>query len=176
MKTLIINGSHRTGNTSAFSNAAVELIKSIGQSAEIINLRECNLEYCTGCLECEATGECILNDDFNEKILPKLLECNAYIFASPVYFNMLPARMKNFIDRTNPLCGYFEENQKKVAIFLVGQADEESLASAEKCLLEYSQIMNFEIMGDSILKIARDIGELVIDDSIKEVVAEWFNL
>lgn len=72
------------------------------------------------------------------------------------------------------MCEFYEANQKKIAIFLVGQADEESLNSALGYLNEYAEIMNFDIAKENICVIAREAGELEIDEKIVEVVNNWF--
>ena len=175
MNILIINGSHRIGNTKRFVESAKSILTNKGHKVDTINLLEQRFDICNGCLVCEETGECILNDTFTKKILSALKSADAYVFASPVYFNTVTALFKNFIDRTNCLCGYYEENQKKLAVFLVGQADEDSLNSALGYIKEYSEIMNFDIVEDSICVIAREADELEITDEIQSAVSKWFN-
>lgn len=174
MKILIINGSHRMGNTKHFVEKASKILSQKGHEVETVDLLKKRFEICDGCLICEETGECIIKDSFTEEIYPALKSADAYVFATPVYFNTVTALFKNFIDRTNCLCEFYEANQKKIAIFLVGQADEESLNSALGYLNEYAEIMNFDIAEENICVIAREAGELEIDEKIVEVVNNWF--
>jgi len=175
MKAIIINGSHRRfGNTWRFSRFVREILETRNFEVEILDLIELSYKICNGCLECEESGECILQDLFTDTIIPKLMDAEVYIFASPVYFNMPTSLMKTFMDRTNSLCSYFEENTKKVFLFLVGQADEESLNSAYRCFSEYFEIMGFDSSAKPIMKIARDINELDLDIYILKTIKKWF--
>jgi multimeric flavodoxin WrbA len=103
-----------------------------------------------------------------------LKAADAYVFASPVYFNTVTTLFKNFIDRTNCLCGYYEENQKKLGVFLVGQADEESLNSALSYIKEYADIMNFDVEENNVCVIAREADEFEMSDEIIDTVGKWF--
>ena len=177
MKALIINGSHRVnGNTWRFSNFTKEVADRKGIQSEIINLVDIDYEICNGCLNCEESGSCVLNDMYSNFIIPKLKEMDIFIFASPVYFNMPTALMKNFIDRTNCLCEYFSENTKIARLFLVGQADMQSLESAKRCYFEYFEIMGFDAFAEPIMRIARDADELVMDKTICELINNWFSV
>ena len=174
MKVLILNGSHRpSGNTWRFSRFAEEVLKEQNHEVKIIDLEASNVKLCCGCLTCEESGKCIFDDDLSEKIVPAIEEADLIIFASPVYFDMPTTLMKNFIDRSNSLCGYFAENKKQVACFLVGQADEGSLSFAYECYKEYFMIMDLPIAGEPIMRIARDPEELVLDDQLKEEILKW---
>lgn len=174
MNILIINGSHRNGNTKRFIKKAEEVLSKKGYSVEILELLEKKFEFCKGCLVCEESGECVIDDTFTQDIYKALKEADAYVFATPVYFNTVTALFKNFIDRTNCLCSYYEENPKKITMFLVGQADEDSLNSALGYLNEYAEIMNFEVAGESICVIAKEADELEISEKITEIVKGWF--
>lgn len=174
MKILIINGSHRIGNTNHFVETATKILSQKGHEIETLDLLKKRFEICDGCLICEETGECVIEDFFTTDIYPALKSADAYIFATPVYFNSVTTLFKNFIDRTNCLCEYYETHQKKIAIFLVGQADEESLNSALGYLNEYAEIMNFDVVKENICVIAREAGELEIDEKITKVVNKWF--
>lgn len=174
MNILVINGSHRVGNTKRFVETAQKVLADKGHSVRSLDLLEKRFDICNGCLVCEESGECVLTDAFTTDIVSALKSADAYVFASPVYFNTVTALFKSFIDRTNCLCGYYEENKKKLAVFLVGQADEESLASALEYIKEYAEIMHFEVAENNICVIAREADELAITNDIKNIVTNWF--
>jgi multimeric flavodoxin WrbA len=85
---------------------AAEMLGSWVQT-EAIDLKDYRFNECVSCHWCfmEAKDDklCTLNDDFN-KIYPKLMEADGILVASPVYWGTMTAKMKNFIDRTNPFC------------------------------------------------------------------------
>ena len=174
MKILVINGSQRKqGNSWRFARYCKDIASAHNHVIDVIDLEEVRFGYCNGCLSCEDDGECVITDAFESAIVPKIKDSDMIIFASPVYYNMPTAMMKNFIDRSNALFKYFEENKKKVATFLVGQADESSLAFAYNCFKEYYAILDLPEVGEPILEIARDPDELVFDDEIKKAIVKW---
>lgn len=100
---LVISASLRNGSNSdmladEFMRGALES----GNKAEKITLRGKSINFCKGCLACQKTGKCVINDDMAE-ILPKMQQADVICFASPVYFYDMCGQLKTFLDRTNPL-------------------------------------------------------------------------
>jgi multimeric flavodoxin WrbA len=58
-----------------------------------------HIEYCTGCAVCLEKGACWIRDD-HKGVVKKLLDADAVILASPVYFRQVTAQMKTFLDRS----------------------------------------------------------------------------
>jgi len=169
MNILIINGSHRkNGNTQKFSEYFQNLAIENNINAEIINLVDKDINFCDGCLCCEETGECHLLDNFTE-IAETIKKTDVLVFATPCYFNMPTARFKNFIDRTNVLCDFLNNNKKYFCTFIVGQTEIESCLEAYRCIETYTQIMAMEaIFEEPIIAIARNENDLEIDNNIVE--------
>jgi multimeric flavodoxin WrbA len=112
MKILAINASPRKGNT-------VFILDSIlkGKDAEIINLKDMNINFCGGgdnC--CTVRKECHIKDDM-PLINEKLEKADLVMLASPCYFSNVTARMKNFMDRCNPC--FFNKKLKGKRFFLI---------------------------------------------------------
>ena len=61
------------------------------------------MEFCLGCLKCQETKKCVINDDVDE-ILNKMVNADVIVMASPVYYYSMSGQMKTFIDRSNPRC------------------------------------------------------------------------
>jgi len=151
MDYLIINGSHHLkGNSQKVSDILKNHIKENNKSCEEIKLAEKNYKYCLGCLECEETEECTIKDSF-EEVIKKIKETKNIIFITPCYFDMPTARMKNFIDRCNPICSFLEENKKGYFNIIIGQADEASCLNADKCLNDFASIMNMNKIYEQII-------------------------
>lgn len=111
MKILAINGSHRAGKgTASLVEAALEEARAKGAETELVELSQCNIDFCIGCNHCLTTPECSLDDDMTQ-LFEKLKGADGIIMASPDYFSNVTARMKNFIDRTRSL--HMVENQLK---------------------------------------------------------------
>lgn len=101
MQVLAINGSHRPGkNTAIMLNLVLEEIKIGGFSTELIELSECNIKLCKACNKCLMKTECAIKDDDMSLLGKKMLESDAIILGSPVYFSNVTGLFKTFIDRS----------------------------------------------------------------------------
>ncbi len=77
---------------------ALQHVESSGMETELLRLADYTLELCTGCNNCVSGESCPIHDDF-DVICEKLLEADALIFASPVYWGRYPSILSCFIDR-----------------------------------------------------------------------------
>lgn len=99
MKVLLICGSpHEKGSThTALSEVANTLIEE-GIEAEIVWLGNEPIAGCRGCGGCQKTGKCVIDDVVN-RLLPKIIEADGYIFGSPVHYASASGAMISFMDR-----------------------------------------------------------------------------
>lgn len=85
---------------------------------------------CLGCNACRYEKPCIQKDSFNE-LVPKIKEADCLVFASPLYFWSMSARIKAFIERfyciaikdENPPFGRHEKYPIKDCALLMTAAD-----------------------------------------------------
>lgn len=108
MNVLALNSSARTGDvskTEIMLDCLVEGMRDAGADVEVINLRNKTLKYCIGCFTCwtKTPGTCIHKDDMTHDILPKFLDCDLCVLATPLYHYTVNAQMKTFIERTLPM-------------------------------------------------------------------------
>ena len=148
MKVIGICGSPRKGNTEKLLREALNGAEKAGANVELILLREKNIRLCDGCLTCEKTGKCHINDDMQE-IYEKLTQSDAVIFGSPTYYDNVTALFKNFIDRTNVF--YLNKNMKNkiAAIICVGgmKLGEGSIENAAKQIKTFCEIHGMKVVG-----------------------------
>lgn len=106
-KILVIMGSPRKkGDGYKVIKTLEEELKRLGDvELDYLFLRDCDLTYCRGCLNCMRKGEvfCPLKDDAG-LIKEKLLIADGVIFNSPVYVHTVTAIIKNFFDRFAFFC------------------------------------------------------------------------
>lgn len=100
MKILAINGSHRKGrNTAGMLKLVLAEAAGLGAETELIELSQLNIKPCTACNRCLRTPVCSVQDDM-KPLADKMLNSDAIVLGSPVYFGNVTGLMKNFMDRT----------------------------------------------------------------------------
>ena len=63
-KVLIISTSLReNSNSDSLADAFMDGVKESGNSVEKINLKDKHISFCKGCLACQKSGRCVINDD-----------------------------------------------------------------------------------------------------------------
>lgn len=135
MKILAINGSSRKGNTSFMLDLILNSARENGAEAEIIELRNENIEFCYGGDICCSNLKCCIKDDMS-KIYKTLEQSDVIILASPCYFSNVTALMKNFMDRCNPY--YFNKKLKDKKFFLLSVGGyEPSIKEAIRCMKNF---------------------------------------
>ena len=103
MKILAIMGSpRRKGNTDLLLDEAIKGAESQGAEVEKIMVDKATIAGCLEDYHCEKDGDCSIRDDMDE-IYPKLLEADAIIIASPIFFYGVTSQLKALIDRCQAL-------------------------------------------------------------------------
>ena len=122
-KVLIISTSIRSGSNSEFLAHEFEKgAKEAGHVVEFISLKDKNIAFCRGCLACQKTHKCIINDDAIE-IADKMCESEVIVWVSPIYYYEMSGQMKTLIDRCNSL--YARDYKFKEVYFLTVAAEDE---------------------------------------------------
>lgn len=99
MKVLAVAGSpRRGGNSDTLLQQAIAGAQDAGATAELAVLSQLNVHPCAGCERCFADGRCVVDDDY-QALYDKVLEADAIILASPVYFTNVSGWTKAFVDR-----------------------------------------------------------------------------
>lgn len=94
-----------------------------GNQVEKISLIGKKIGFCMGCLACQQSQKCVINDDAIQ-IAEKMKEADVIVFATPIYYYEMSGQMKTLLDRMNPL---FPSDYKFTDVyFLTCAADEEA--------------------------------------------------
>jgi multimeric flavodoxin WrbA len=88
--------------TTSLAKSAIKAFSDSGYEIKEFNLVDMNIKPCTGCLSCETTQKCIINDD-QKQILDAIDKSEVVVFSSPVYCSNVTASGKTTIDRFIPL-------------------------------------------------------------------------
>lgn len=103
MKAVILTGcTRKNGKTEKLLNNFIKGLEDGGCRVEVIDAVKTKVSPCTGCLACEKTGNCVINDEMQE-IYKKVEECDIIALASPVYFASITAQLKAMVDRFQTL-------------------------------------------------------------------------
>lgn len=152
MKYTILFGSpHKCGHTAM---ALKYFLESRGiKEYEIIYAYSTILSPCIDCGACD-NGQCVKNDFLViENIYKKITSSDAFILASPIYFNSVPAPLKCIIDRLQPyyikkfIQGKKEEKKSKgILIMSGGEKEKAGTKDMLKTQLKYVfDVLGFEI-------------------------------
>lgn len=100
---LVISTSLRNNsNSDILADYFMEGAKSVGNNVEKISLKDKNIAFCKGCLACQQTKKCVINDDAVE-IADKMCRADVIVFATPIYYYEMSGQMKTLLDRANSL-------------------------------------------------------------------------
>ena len=104
MKVLAINGSPRKkGNTATLLGHALDGARSKGAATELVHLYSLDFKGCISCFECKkiggkSYGRCAVKDGL-APVLEKVLEADALVVGSPVYFGGESGETRSFLER-----------------------------------------------------------------------------
>ena len=120
-KVFVISTSFRNGsNSDILADEFIKGATDAGNSVEKINLKEKNIAFCKGCLACQHTKKCVINDDA-VKIFETIKDVDVVVWATPVYYYNMSGQMKTLIDRLNPL---YVSDYKYRDVYLIATAAE----------------------------------------------------
>ncbi len=105
----------KKGNSTLLANHIILGAESKGATVESIYLNGLNIKPCQGCYVCqdEDSKGCAVEDDM-QAIYSKIIEADALIIASPVYWFTMSAQTKIFMDRCLAL---YNENHEKSQLY-----------------------------------------------------------
>lgn len=166
---IIIHGSHRHGYHWEVTNLLKQHLLEYDFDIRIIDLSKSNINYCCGHQFCQE-GNCIYSDDFTSIHMNQLLKADCIYIVAPTYFNMPSAKLKNFIDRTNSILPLIDNNSSSplFGAWVSGEADFESIESNLNLLINYAEIMGWQVNKDvnNIVSLSEDknIDKKIIED------------
>lgn len=124
---LVISTSLRNNsNSDILADYFIEGAKSAGNNVEKISLKDKNIAFCKGCLACQQTKKCVINDDAVE-IADKMCSADVIVFATPIYYYEMSGQMKTLLDRANSL--YTRDYSFRDIYMLTAAAENEDYVS-----------------------------------------------
>lgn len=128
---IILGGGRKKGNTAQLVDAFMKGAMEAGHATELISLNQLQVNGCIGCNACRYGKPCVQKDDFNS-LVPKILEADLLVFASPLYYWTISSKIKAFIERfyciaqkdDNPPLGRYEKYPVHDCVLLMTSADD----------------------------------------------------
>lgn len=131
-KILIISTSlHKDSNSEYLVKEFEKGATEAGNEVEFISLAGKTIGFCNGCLTCQRTQKCVIQDDA-VTIAEKVKKADVLVFATPIYYYEMSGQMKTLLDRCNPL---FPSDYAFREVFLLvtaADADESAMDGAVK--------------------------------------------
>ena len=127
---IILGGGRPKGNTAQLVAAFTRGAEAVGHTVETVSLMKNEVKGCLGCNACRYGKPCVQRDAFNG-LVPRIKAADCIVFASPLYFWTLSARIKAFIERfyciaeedPAPPLGRYEKYPVKDCALLMTAAD-----------------------------------------------------
>lgn len=146
---LLINGSsHRCHNTGVLVYSAEEALKRKGVSFRRFNLNELDIQHCWCCYsmrDSACTYPCRNQLDDAPALQEMLVNSRAVIIASPINWNNMSARLKDFLDRLTCLQNLYLLKEEglttgKVVGILVNGHEDGGIKTAMDIFLYFQQM------------------------------------
>ena len=146
MKILLISGSpHKAGTTSVLIKAFSKGTESAGHEVYHFNAGEKEVHQCIACEKCHsAVSACVFRDAFDE-ISDMLIEADAVVFASPIYYYGLTAQLKAVIDRFYAINEQLRAAKKTALLMACGDNTMESAECAASPFYGMVDYLGWEI-------------------------------
>ena len=155
--------------TEAFINAA----EAKGHSVTRFDAAFKKVGGCHACETCYKTCKaCSFDDDFNE-LAPAILEADAVVFTTPVYWYSFPAQIKAVIDKLYALCvGGKDVAGKECA--LIACCEEEDMSVMDGVRVPYERtaaLLKWKSVGEVLVPGVLLVGDIDKTDGCKKAAA-----
>lgn len=148
VKVMGMVGSPRAGgNTQKLMEVALEAAQEAGAATELLTLHDKEMEPCIACDICRETGECAIYDDV-PGVLERMVEADAIIIGSPVYFGNVTGQLKILMDRSRPLRREFKLKNKVCGALAVGASRNGGQETTIQAIHHYLLIQDAILVGD----------------------------
>ncbi len=148
MKVTVITGSAlRHGTSALLADKFAEGAKEAGHEVFRFDAAFKDIHGCTGCDTCNRKGSgCVFKDDMDE-LNPHLLEADAIVFATPIYYFNVNAQLKSVIDRFYANNSALQGGKKTALLLTMADPSTGSAEGAEHFFKHFADYMGWENLG-----------------------------
>ena len=173
-KIVVITGSPRkNGNSFAMTDAFIQAAEAKGHTVTRFDAAMKNVGGCHACMTCYKTGKaCSFDDDFNT-IAPAILEADAVVFTTPVYWYSIPAQIKGVIDRLfSFVVGGKDVAGKECAMIVCCEEHEMDVMDGVRMPLERTAaLLKWNMVGEVLVPGVLNEGDIANTDGCAQAAA-----
>ena len=161
MKILVITSSPRLGsNSDKLAEAFIQGAKSSGNQVEKLELRPLKIEPCIACDKCWSSGKpCILNDDM-DRVYQGIEANEVIVFAMPLYYYNIPAKLKAVIDRFYAIFMKGYPNRKAVLLVAAGDTASDTFNAVDVSWRKILSHLGWPLLGTVYAGNVNDLGAI----------------
>ena len=148
MKITVITGSaHKHGTSALLADKFIEGAVEAGNEVFRFDAAFKEIHGCLGCDTCINKGNgCVFKDDMQE-VNPHLLDSDAIVFVSPVYYYNINAQLKSVIDRFYANNATLQGNKKSALLLTMADDCMESAEGPVAFFKNFTKYMKWENKG-----------------------------
>ena len=173
-KIVVITGSPRkNGNSFAMTDAFIRAAETRGHQITRFDAAMKNVGGCHACETCFKTGKaCSFDDDFNT-IAPAILEADAVVFTTPVYWYSIPAQIKGVIDKLfSFVVGDRSISGKECAVIACCEEEDMSVLDGVRIPMERTAaLLKWKMVGEVMVPGVLNVGDIEKTDGCKQAAA-----
>lgn len=141
MKITVITGSpHKNGTSTTLAEQFIRGAEKAGNKVYRFDAAFREVHPCMGCEHCHNTNDgCVYNDAVDD-LNALLIESDAIVFASPIYYYAMSSQIKAVIDRFYANDSILHKN--KLAVLILTMADTEE-ATAQGAVASFKGMINY---------------------------------
>lgn len=140
MKILVLTGSPRkNGNSSTLADNFIKGAEEAGHTVVRFDAAFKKVHPCIACNKCGMDGSCIFKDDF-EFVRENIVDADAVVFATPMYYFGISAQLKAVIDRFYAINGKIHRPKKAVLLMTYANS---AASEAEPIKKHYKVLLNY---------------------------------
>lgn len=173
-KIVVLTGSPRkNGNSFAMTDAFIKAAEAKGHTVTRFDTAFMDIGFCHACETCYKTGNaCSFGGDFNA-MAPAILEADAVVFSTPVYWYSIPAQLKGAIDKLFSLVvGGKDIAGKECAMIVCCEEEEMEIMDGVRVPLERTaNLIKWKMVGEVLVPGVFNVGDIEKTDGCKQAAA-----
>ena len=140
MKILVLTGSPRkNGNSATLADNFIKGAEEAGHTVVRFDAAFKKVHPCIACNKCGMDGLCIFKDDF-DFVQENIVDADAVVFATPMYYFGISAQLKAVIDRFYAINGKIHRPKKAVLLMTYANS---AASEAEPIKKHYEVLLNY---------------------------------